>query len=381
MRILYHHRTLGDGAEGIHIREMVSAFRELGHEVRVIGPVGEAHGSSASRGGFLRSLKGLLPKALFELCEIAYSAYIFAFLACIIRRFRPDLIYDRYITFNAGTVLAAKVMGVPLVLEVNAPLALERSRESDEKLIFSKAAFAIERWTCTNSFRTIVVSSPLKSYLESIGVPARKCMVLPNGVDPGRFSPSPGNNELALKIGCGPDCTVIGFTGILRQWHGLDILAKAVEKLIARGKKVFLLVVGDGPFRADLEKLLDDMGIRDYSHITGRIEHCHVPDYVNLFDIAVSPKSTFYASPMKVIEYMALGKAVVVPNSQNFLDIIDPNVCGLTFSENDARGLADTLQTLCDHPSFRDYLGDKAREKVTDELNWKQNALKVCSYV
>jgi len=36
MRILYHHRTLGDGAEGIHIAEMVNAFRKLGHEVQVV---------------------------------------------------------------------------------------------------------------------------------------------------------------------------------------------------------------------------------------------------------------------------------------------------------------------------------------------------------
>jgi len=38
VKILYHHRTLGDGAEGIHIAEMVNAFRQLGHEVLVIGP-------------------------------------------------------------------------------------------------------------------------------------------------------------------------------------------------------------------------------------------------------------------------------------------------------------------------------------------------------
>lgn len=41
MKILYHHRTLGDGAEGIHIKEMVGAFRQLGHTVRLVGPATE----------------------------------------------------------------------------------------------------------------------------------------------------------------------------------------------------------------------------------------------------------------------------------------------------------------------------------------------------
>jgi glycosyltransferase involved in cell wall biosynthesis len=222
LKIIYHHRTLGDGAEGIHIREMIKAFRSLDHQVKVVGPVGESSPEQSSRGGVLSKIKSMLPGWLFELCEFGYTLYSFLQMSWKIRTEQPNFIYDRYITFNAGCVLAAKLQGVPIFLEVNAPLALERSEQPDEKLFFRKIAFFIERWTCVNSFRTIVVSTPLKKYLQSIGVPEARVVIMPNGVDPGKFSPQPKDKELLKALGIGAESIVIGFTGVLRPWHGVD---------------------------------------------------------------------------------------------------------------------------------------------------------------
>ncbi len=72
MRILYHHRTLADGAEGIHIAEMVAAFRELGHDVDVLGLV--ASTSPAARRGWMARMRAAAPAVLFELAAIASNA-------------------------------------------------------------------------------------------------------------------------------------------------------------------------------------------------------------------------------------------------------------------------------------------------------------------
>ena len=61
MKILYHHRTLGDGAEGIHVAEMVNAFYQLGHNVRVIAPIGETTNSSTAMVSRLAWLRAFLP--------------------------------------------------------------------------------------------------------------------------------------------------------------------------------------------------------------------------------------------------------------------------------------------------------------------------------
>jgi len=77
MRIIYHHRTLGDGAEGIHIREMVSALRNLGHVVRVVSLIGERvetwqTGSSAKQQVW-SWISRVLPDIVYECAEVRYN--------------------------------------------------------------------------------------------------------------------------------------------------------------------------------------------------------------------------------------------------------------------------------------------------------------------
>lgn len=381
MRILYHHRTLGDGAEGIHIREMVRAFRDLGHEVKVIGPAGETPPGQSARFGRLQAVKRAVPGVAYELLEIGYTAHAYISARREIAAFRPDFIYDRYITFNAGLILAGRHAGVPVCLEVNAPLALERSGEQDEKLIFRKTAARMERWICANATWTIVVSTPLKEYLGSIGVPDERCVVMPNGVDPEKFSPRPRQVQLARQLGLTDASFVVGFTGVLRPWHGLDLLVGAVARLRRNDVPAVLLIVGDGPYRTELEKIVAERNMQDAVFITGRMAHNQVPDYVSLFDAAVSPRATFYASPMKVLEYMSLGKAVVVPGTQNFLDIIDEGVNGVSFRDGDEEDLCRALAYVHGMEARRVDLGSQARRKVEERLNWRWNAREVCRLV
>jgi len=378
MRILYHHRTLGDGAEGIHVREMIQAFRELGHEVQVIGPTGADTPRTSRKLRALEALKAALPTAAYELAEMTYSAYAFARASGAIRRFRPHFIYDRYNIFNAGIVLAGRANGVPVLLEVNAPVALERRQQPDDTLRFRRLAAAMERWICAHASRALVVSSPLKEYLESIGVPQGQCVVMPNGADPRRFAPREKDQALLAGLGIEPGQLVVGFTGILRAWHGLDLLVDAARCLTDRGASVRFLIVGDGPYRHPLETRIASLGLKEVVRITGRVDHDRVPEYVSGFDVAVSPKSTFYASPMKVIEYMALGKAVVVPRTPNFLDLVDDGLTGLTFENGEAEGLAEAIEVLCSSPELRAKLGRAARLKVEHRLNWQWNAREAC---
>lgn len=374
MRILYHHRTLGDGAEGIHIREMIKAFRQIGYEIQMAGPVGERGPTPGRKETILVKMKHILPTVLFEIAEIAYSLICFFEMTVKIRRQRPNFIYDRYITYNFGGLLAAKLHKVPYVLEVNAPLAHERSNEPDEQLFLKKIAFFIEKAVCSRADHTIVVSTPLKNHLESIGVPRNKCVVMPNGVDPKRFTPRQKNAELIESLGIPSGEIIVGFTGILRPWHGLEMLIEAVRALRKNGHKVYLLIVGDGPLKAQMEEKLQFSELKGYSYITGRIPHEEIPDYVNLFDIAVSPKATFYASPMKVVEYMAMGKAVIVPGTPNFCDMVTNFENGLLFEENSLQSFIQQLTRAIECPELLKKLGAGGVKRVASRLNWEWNA-------
>ena len=374
MKILYHHRTLGDGAEGIHIEEMVNAFRQLGHEVRLIGPGVRRQSQGEEEGPKFGWVKRLFKGPAYEMIELAYNILGYQTICMAIKEFKPDLIYDRYITFNYSAVAAARKFKLPIFLEVNAPLAYEREKEPDETLYLKKAAYWIEKKTCNDACKTIVVSTPLKEYLLSIGIPREKIIVLPNGVNTEKFYPKRKSKILIDKLGIAEKDIVIGFVGILRPWHGIDMLIDAFKTVCNQGHNCKLLLVGDGPVQQRIESKVDQIGLKHKVIITGRIPHPFVGDYVALFDIAISPKATFYASPMKIIEYMAQQKAVIAPDMPNIRDLICNGTTGLLFEPESVQAIVTALMILIKDKSKRESLGKQALASVKSRLNWKSNA-------
>src|SRR5213595_2583863 len=120
MKILYQHRTLADGAEGIHIAEMVEAFEAMGHQV-VMHALAKAPKRGQGQAGLLSQIKSWLPRPLLEIATLAFNVVEYIGFKRVLRRERPDLVYKRHAIYDVGIVLAARQAGVPLVLEVNCP--------------------------------------------------------------------------------------------------------------------------------------------------------------------------------------------------------------------------------------------------------------------
>src|SRR5262245_14966448 len=124
MRILYHHRTLADGAEGIHIHEMIEAFRALGHTVDVKA-LAKPTARGAGHRGVLATIRSWLPQFLYELALLAYNLREYWQFRQRLRLERPAFVYKRHALLDVGAVLAAQAEHVPLVLEVNRPYSAE----------------------------------------------------------------------------------------------------------------------------------------------------------------------------------------------------------------------------------------------------------------
>ena len=400
---------MGDGAEGIHIGEMVAAFRRLGHGVKVVGPMGELGpsiqetgnpGRDNSKTGDPKTIDQGTPNAKgqvdtwqrrmgrlkkyvrgpgYEFLELGYNLAAARTIYREVKSFRPHFIYDRYITYNYAVVGMGKLLGIPVFLEVNAPLSFERSTETDEKLYFRRLASSLEVRTCRHAFKTIVVSTPLKAYLMEKGVPGEGIQVFANGVNREKFFPVAARPELQKAYGIGPENVVIGFTGILRPWHGIDLLVSAFSDLHAQYPDTLLLLVGDGDIRREIEDLARKNGCQDAVKITGRIPHTQVNDHIGLFDLAVSPRTTFYASPMKIPEYMALGKPVVAPDTPNIHDLLENDRTGVLFTPESRTDLLRALTSLVADSDKRVAMGQAGQREVNARLNWESIAGQVVS--
>ncbi len=375
MRILYQHRTQAADGGYVHIKALTDALAALGHEVLVLGPQPKTETGFGKEGTLIDRLRAALPKALYELLEYAYSWIAFRRLWRTYKRFQPDVYYERYNLFFLPGVWLRRKTGVPMISEVNAPLYQER-RDHGGGLALQTLAQSSERAVWTTADAVLPVTDVLADHCRAAGVPEDHIAVIPNGAGPEFLAPDIDGAETRLRYGLG-NRLVLGFTGFVRPWHGLDrILDLMAESPAARD--AHLLLVGDGPARGDLEHKAAALGLADRFTVTGVQPHEAMPGLVASFDIALQPSVVAYASPLKLVEYMALGRAIVAPDTANIREVMVSGETGLLFDPEDTDGLRQAVERLCADAGLRQRLGLAARATVrTRDLTWAGNARRV----
>lgn len=378
MNIVYHHRTRATDAQRVHILELVQALRQLGHAVRIVGLADpEATREQAGRDGEEAWWKRLTRKIPFsyEALQLGYHAVGIPLLIWNILRTNAGFVYERHSLLNVSGIVAACLTRRPLLLEVNSPLALEQQREREIRLV--RLARWLETFTCNAASRVIVVSGPLKRILIESGVKDNKIAVMPNGVDPDRFQATLPPSELRARLGL-EGRKVIGFVGWFRRWHGLEMLLDAFAQAGLAQRNASLLLIGDGPATPDLRAQATALGIQDAVVFSGGVPHRLIPDYLGLVDIAVQPAANEYCCPMKIIEYMGMGKAIVAPRQENITELLNEGQEAELFTPGCTAALADALLKLVDQPNQRAALGQQARDAISRRrLLWRENARRV----
>jgi len=373
MRILYHHRTASKDGQAVHIEEMIDALRGLGHEVRVVAPmVGDDTGQMGGGVGWVHRLKARLPRAVYELMELAYSAVAYRKLLRAARDFQPDAIYERYNLFLLSGLMVKRRLGLPLLLEVNAPLVHERQQHSG-----GLSLTGLARWAEGTAWRgadaVLPVTAVLAGHVREQGVPADRIHVVPNGINRAHFAGAPTPDAAKRALGL-EGRLVLGFTGFVREWHGVDRIIDWMATPDAPPES-HLLMVGDGPVRAALEAQAARLGLSQRVTFTGVVHRDAVPAHVAAFDIALQPAVTPYASPLKLMEYLALGKAVVAPATPNLMEVLTHELNALLFEEQGAGALEAALTRLCRDGALRERLGQGSADTIDRlELTWSGNA-------
>ena len=370
LTILYHHRTRARDGQSVHIDELIHALRAQGHQVVVVEPKRvEATAQTLER--------ALLPRFLYELAEFGYSLLEFAKLAQAAIKHRPDALYERANLYMLSGLWTAKLFRLPYLLEVNAPLAEERGK-------FGGLSWpAVAAWTESACWRgasvVLPVTRALSAYVARAGVPMKRIVVTPNGVDLKAFRVEERD---AAKARLGMDgALVLGFVGYVREWHGLDRIVDLMAQRQALGNAK-LLVVGDGPAREPLERQARDRGIADRVHFTGTMPRAALPGLISAMDIALQPEVTPYASPLKLFEYMALGRTIVAPAMANIMEVLEDGKDALLVPSGDNAAMAAALERLASDAALRARLGEAAAAKITNRnLTWDGNAARVAALI
>lgn len=411
--------VLGSKGASVHVREFTAALADLGHEVRIYAAAGRPRDGAASdtqttcapftvlpASDATRSTAAALATAMIRLgwqreraelvSELQHLVADPAFVERaipLVRAFQPDVVIARHALFSLAGVEVARAARCACVLEVNAPLLEERRRYWH--LSLDRLAEHADRTAFSQADALIAVSEGVRTYLVQLGAPAERIAVVPNGADLVRFQPAVSGAAVRQRYHL-DDAVVLGFVGSLKLWHGVDLLMRAFASVRAAqatqaagdsaADAVRLLIVGDGPQRQALAHLAVECGVSDAVTFTGAVAHDAVPEYIAAMDVTIAPyRSTngFYFSPLKVMEYLAMGKPIVAPLLGQVPSLLQEHQgsCGLLYAPDDLHGLAAALLALVRDPAQRELLGARARAHALRGSSWRLVAQRILARV
>jgi alpha-maltose-1-phosphate synthase len=276
-------------------------------------------------------------------------------------RFGADVLYERLALHSAAGSRAAARLGIPHLVELNAPLVDEARRY--RRLEEPDAAARLERDVLAGAELVLAVSRPLATHALRRG--ARRAEVFPNAVAIERYPRRPPRRR---------EDPVAVFTGRVRAWHGIETVAAAWRLL---GDAAPALVVAGDPGEAS--ELLEGVG----AVLLGPIPHCQVPAVLAEADIGLAPyarDAPDYFSPLKLFEYMAAGLAVVAGELPGTRELVSGEHAVLV-PRGDPESLAAAVAWLSVDEPRRDRMGSAARTLVAGGHTWRHRARRVIEHV
>jgi glycosyltransferase involved in cell wall biosynthesis len=289
----------------------------------------------------------------------------------------PDVIIIRS-SENIGIILFTRWKKIPFIIESNAAVSeLLKHQSGLVARLLSISEARLYRFAA----HIVCVSSTLAERFISLGIESAKLTVVPNGVDPSKFFPRLKAPSFLEKYHL-ENRTVIGFSGHLSSWHGVDFLFSVFSALCKTIPNLTLLVIGD---KKPSHAVFDS--IPEHTIITGTIAHENMPDLLSVIDIFIIPYPKidfFYFSPLKLFEAMGMGLAIVASDQGQISEVITPGVSGMLFSPGNQAECLGKTRELIENPGLRQKLGSGARTTVEQRHTWNHNAetiVKICQNI
>ncbi|MGP9817710.1 glycosyltransferase [Glutamicibacter sp. 363] len=294
------------------------------------------------------------------------------------RRATPSVIQSasNYLT-ALPAIIAARRLGVPFIYEVRGLWEVSHASvnpgwESSERYAHQ---VELETFIASNADRVLAITKQVASELVRRGVPENLIEVVPNAVDTEEFAPLLRNITYGESLNISSRVPVIGFAGSVVEYEGLDLLIEAASILKSRGVGFEVFIAGDGRDLPRLRDLATEMDLLDVVTLAGRLPSKDIPSLISTFSIVACPRHslavTELVSPLKPLEAMGAGRAVVLSDVAPHRDIAGPGqIRAALFKSDDALDFADVLENLINDSEKRESLARAGRLWAVDERNW-----------
>ena len=269
-----------------------------------------------------------------------------------------------FITSFLGLILA-KLKRTPLMhTEYGARHSIISNKVID--LISRAYDHSIGALIVKSARRNIGVSEAACEFLKHLG--ATSIQLVHDGIDTTIFKKKEDTNY-RQKAGISKDAIVITFVGRLIYAKGVQDLISAFSRIKDTAPEVKLLIVGDGPYRAELEKLAQQTDCASSILFLGQRNQDEVIDVLSATDIFVNP-SYSEGLPTSVMEAASIGLSIIATDVGGTREIITTDKTGILVKAGDVGQLAEELSRLLTNSELREKLGKNARILVEQKFNW-----------
>jgi glycosyltransferase involved in cell wall biosynthesis len=314
----------GVGGSVAHVAGVVNALMRAGLDLRLLSAHDQPLVEPSARQVVVKP--DFMIAFPFEVNQYRYEGVFVREAAAQAHRERPDFLYQRYGLNDTSGLALRRRLGLPLVLEFNGSEVWSQ-RHWGRRLRFERLADAIERVNLRHADLIVVVSRALVDQAVSMGASAERVLFYPNGIDPHLFDPARFSDDdrraVRKELGVPETARLLTFVGTFGRWHGTDLLAEAIRRLIdeqrgwLEGRGIHFLYVGDGDLAPKVRSILGPGSGAPHVTLTGFQPQTQTPRILAASDILLSPHvpnpdgTPFFGSPTKLFEYMAMGKLIV----------------------------------------------------------------------
>jgi glycosyltransferase involved in cell wall biosynthesis len=279
-----------------------------------------------------------------------------------------DWVYERRAALQSlGWIF--KQHGIPWILETNSPLFYE-SKAERKNVVLSSLERHLEIKAYQECDILVCITEALKEIIvKEADIPPEKVIVLPNGVDTSVFNPECHQPQRIF------DHFTIGFVGNLYAWQGLEDLLEALHDLLQDGLNLSVVVVGDGQMRTQWESKAQKLGLSNNVKFVGQVPWHEVPSYIAGFDIGYSGHvklqiGKMYHSPLKIYEYMVMGKPVLASAFEDAQRVLREGETGFLFQAGDVQDLKSALVRAYKSQAVLEEMGYQARQEILLNHSW-----------
>jgi glycosyltransferase involved in cell wall biosynthesis len=196
---------------------------------------------------------------------------------------------------------------------------------------------------------------------------AMNAIVINNGV-PNRAVTLTAEQRASMRstLAIPHDAYVIGHVGGMIPLRDQNVILSVVEQIVREGINVYLVLVGDGPLRNELESKCSRLGIMRRVHFLGYRDD--VPELLAAFDVYVN-MAREEGFGIAVVEAMQAGLPVVLANAGALPELIEDGISGILVPPGDADSLANVINNLANDGELRNKLGEEARRRARSQFS------------